>query len=172
MDAGVALPGWTRQHLESCPRCREFYESGMALAQRLSASVGGEKREPSPFLHGKIMSTVRSGKNEGRQAVAARLGWAVAVGAACVMAASIVWLRRAPAPHQIASKPIPVPARQVLNAGVPAPARVNQWVETSEAPLENETKLVLNDAKTAMNTLAKSLLPDDLLGSSAKNGTH
>ena len=169
IDAGVPLPDWTRQHMERCPPCREFYESGMAMAQRLSATAGGERREPSAFLQGKIMSAVRSDGNAGRKPAAARLGWAMAVSVACVVVAGTVWLRRPPTPHQIASKPVPVPTQQVLNASVPAPTRVNQWLETSEAPLENETQLVLNDAKTAVNTLAKSLLPDDLIGSSAKN---
>ena len=170
-DAEAPLPDWTRQHMKSCPRCREFYESGMAMAQRLSATAGGERREIPPFLHGKIMSAVRSEGNT-RKPAAARFGWAVAVSMACVVAAGIVWLRRPPTSHQVASKPTPAPAQSVLTASVAAPTQVNQWVETSEAPLENETKLVLNDAKTAMNTLAKSLLPDDLLGSSAKNQSH
>jgi len=144
----------------------------MALAQRLSASAGAERREPPPFLHGKIMSAVGSEGNAGRQPATARLGWAMAVGAACVLAVAIVSLRRPPAAHQSVLNPTPAPVQQVVNASLPAPAQMNQWLKTSEAPLENETQLVLDDAKTAMNTLAKSFLPDDLLASSAKNGAQ
>ena len=172
IDAGVALPDWTRRHLEGCPRCREFYESGMAMGARLSTTAAGERRDPSPFLHGTIMSAVRSEGNAGHKPAAVRFGWGIAMGVACVVAAGIIWLRPPPAPHQVVSKPASAPVQPVLTASMPAPARVDQWVKTSEAPLENETKLVLNDAKTAMNTLAKSLLPDDLLSSSAKKGPH
>jgi hypothetical protein len=120
------------------------------------------------------MSAIRSEGNTARQPAAVRLGWAMAIGAACAVAVGIVRLRRPQAADQIVLKPAPAPAQQVLAASMaPPPAKVDQWLKTSEAPLENETKLVINDAKTAMNTLAKSLLPDDLLGSSSKNGaTH
>jgi hypothetical protein len=144
----------------------------MATAQRLSTSADGEKRESPPFLHGKIMSAIRSAENARRQPTTARLGWAVAV-VACVGVAGIVWLRWPQSAHQIALKPVPAPAQQVLTVSMaPPPAKVDQWLKTSEAPLENETKLVINDAKSAMNTLAKSLLPDDLLGSATKKGSH
>jgi hypothetical protein len=80
---------------------------------------------------------------------------------------------RPQAAHQIVSKPAPAPAQQVLAASVaPPPAKVDQWLKTSEAPLENESKLVIDDAKTAMNTLAKNFLPDDLLSSSARKESH
>jgi len=169
MDAGAALPDWARRHMESCPGCRTFYESGMAMAQRLSVSAGGEKRDPSPFLRGKIMSAIRS--NAAHRPAAARWGWAMAAGVACVAAVSIVWLRQPPAAHPIAL--VSAPGQPVLNVFTPAPpAKVDQWLKTSEAPLENEAQLVLDDAKTAMNTLAKSFLPDDLFASSAKNGAQ
>jgi hypothetical protein len=159
--------------MESCPSCRTFYESGIAMAQRLSTSADGERLEPSPFLHGKIMSAIRSEGNTARQPAAVRLGWAMAIGAACVIAVGIVWLRPPQAAHQIVSKPTPTPAQQVLAVSMaPPPAKVDQWLRTSEAPLENETKLVVDDAKTAMNTLAKSFLPDDLLSPSAKKGSR
>jgi hypothetical protein len=97
----------------------------------------------------------------------------MAVGAACIVAVGIVWVRRPQAAHQIVLKPAPAPAQQVLAVSMSAPpAKMDQWVKTSEAPLEDETKLVINDAKTAMNTLAKSFLPDDLLSPSAKKGSH
>jgi hypothetical protein len=140
----------------TCWRCRRIVSAHIDAGDAL--------------LHGKIMSAVRSEENTGRRPTATRLGWAMAASAACAMAAGIVWLNRPPTPQQIVIKPTPVSAQQV--ASVPAPAQVDQWLKTSEAPLENETKLVVNDARTAMNTLAKSLLPDDLLGSSAKNRTH
>jgi hypothetical protein len=143
----------------------------MAMGQRLSTSAGAERREPPPFLHGKIMAAIRSEGNAARRPAAARWGWAVAAGAACVVVVGIVSPHRPP--HQVVSKANPPPAQLVLNVSTPPPpAKVDQWLKTSEAPLENETKLVLDDAKTAMKTLAKSLLPDDLLGSSAKNRAH
>jgi len=169
IDAGVALPDWARGHIASCPRCQAFHESGLVLARRLSASAGGERREPSPFLPGKIMSAIRS-REDARQPAIRRWGWALAAGAACLVAASTLWLQRARPVHSLAQ--IPAPAKPVLNATTPAPtAQMDQWLKTSEAPLENETQLVLDDAKSAMNSLAKSLLPNDLL-SSAKNGVR
>jgi hypothetical protein len=158
--------------MENCPRCQVYYESGMAMARGLSASAGVERREPPAFLHGKIMSAIRSEGNVRSQPAAARLGWTMAVGTVCVVVIGIVSLRQPAATHPIALKPTPVPAQQVVNASVPASAQIEGWVKTSEAPLENETELVVNDAKTAMNSLVKSLVPDNLLASSVKNGAH
>jgi predicted anti-sigma-YlaC factor YlaD len=168
VDAHTALPDWTQRHAQSCPGCRQFYESAKTLAQQLSASVDKE-RLPSAFLHGKIMSAIRAQENVELQPARGRLVWAIAVGTACVLLAGIVWLREPTAPGQNKSGPTSVPAELALNVSVPSATQVGQWTKTFDGPLENETQLVLNDAKAAFDSLKSSLLPDNLVASSPES---
>jgi hypothetical protein len=117
------------------------------------------------------MSAIRAENGGAPEPARLRLGWAMALGATCVLVIGIVWLRPAQAPNRIAIESTSAPAQQVLKVSLNA-AQVDRWVETSEAPLENETKLVLDDAKTAMNTLAKSFLPGELLTSASQRAAH
>jgi hypothetical protein len=117
------------------------------------------------------MSAIRAENGGAPEPARLRLGWAMALGATCVLVIGIVWLRPPPAPNRIAIESTSAPAQQVLKVSLNA-AQVDRWVETSEAPLENETKLVLDDAKTAMNTLAKSFLPGELLTSASQRAAH
>ena len=88
------------------------------------------------------------------------------LGTACLIAAGIVWLRQPSAPHPSASGVTASPAELALNVNLPTVAQVDQWTKTLDAPLEEETKLVLIDAKAALVTLSSSFLPETLLTSS------
>ena len=169
-NVNTALPNWARNHLRDCAPCREYYEATTTLARQLSASAGQQRRSPSPFLHGKIMSTIRSQQNAESQPASGRWSLALGVGTVClVVAACIVWLQ-SPASDQNVAKSISAPAEIRLNVNLPSAAQVNQWTKNLDAPLEEEMNLVLSDANGALNTLARSFLPEDFLSSSKTTG--
>jgi hypothetical protein len=174
LDANSALPAWVRNHIHQCPACRESYESATALIQQLSSTAKDQKRVASPFLHGKIMAAVRSRENVQVEAQRgrSRVGWRMAAGTVCLVAASILWLRLPFRPGQNAAKTTASPAELALNVNLPSAAQVDQWTKTLDAPLEQETKLVLRDATAALNTLARGFLPEDLLASSTEPAQH
>jgi len=174
VDANSALPEWVRNHIHHCTVCRETYKSATALNQQLSSSAKDQKRGASPFLHGKIMSAIRSLENVQVEAQRgrSRLGWGMAAGMVCLVAASMVWLRLSSRPDQNAAKSTASPAELALNVKLPSAAQVDQWTKTFDAPLEQETKLVLRDATAAINTLARGFLPEDLLASSTEPAQH
>jgi hypothetical protein len=96
----------------------------------------------------------------------------MAVGAAFLVTASIVWLRPSSAPLQDAAKATSLPSELALNVALPSAAQVDQWTKSLDAPLEQETKLVLLDATAAINTLARNFLPEDLLASAMETARH
>ena len=172
IDANRALPQWALNHIDHCPACRGAYESATAVALQLSSTANAQRLSLPPFLHGKIMSAVRSVENAQPQPGLSRLGWAMAVGTMCLLAASMVWLRQPPLPDQNASKSTSARAELALNVTLPSVAQVDQWTKTLDAPLEQETKLVVGDAAAAINTLARGFLPEDLLASSTETPQH
>ena len=94
------------------------------------------------------------------------------LGAACFAAAAIVWLRQSPAASQNESEATSAATEPALTVNLPSVAQVDQWTQNLDTPLERETQLVLSDANAAINTLARGLLPEDLLGLAAKTGGH
>jgi hypothetical protein len=89
--------------------------------------------------------------------------------AACLLLAGIVWLRKPTVPGQNEFGLKSVPAGLALNVNVPSATQVGQWTKTFDGPLENETQLVLNDAKAAFDSLKNSLLPENLVASSPES---
>jgi len=170
IDANTALPQWALNHIRHCSACRETYESATALAGKLSSTANAQKLSLPPFLHGKIMSAVRSPQRAEPHTGRSRLGWAMAVGMVCVLAASMVFLRHLPLPERntLERPSASADLASNLNVKLPSVAQVDQWTKTLDAPLEQETKLVLRDAAVAINSLARGFLPEDLLTSSTE----
>lgn len=174
LEANSVLPEWARKHIHHCPACRESYQSAKALIQQLSSTAKDQKRVASPFLHGRIMSSIRSLENvqADAQRGQSRLGWGMAMGMVCLVVASTFWLRHPFRPGQSVPKPAASSAELALNVKLPSVAQMDQWTKTLDAPLEQETKLVLRDATAAINTLARGFLPEGLLASSTEPGQH
>ena len=174
LDANSALPEWARNHIHHCPACRESCESATALIRQLSATAKDQKRIASPFLHGKIMSAVRSLEHAQIEAQRgrSRLRWGTAAAMVCLAAAGMVWLRLPVRPDQNSAKPTASLAEPGLNVKLPSASQVDQWTKIFDAPLEQETKLVLSDATAAINTLARGFVPEDLLASSTEPAQH
>src|SRR5258706_431126 len=139
VDANTVLPVWAQNHLHNCSACRGIYESARTLVQQLSASADAQRQSPGPFLHGKIMSEVRSQHNAEPQRGHWRLGWGMGLGTACLIAAVIVWLRQPPAPDPSASGSTSSYAELALNVNLPTVAQVDEWTKTPDAPLQEET---------------------------------
>src|SRR5262245_17285364 len=128
IEAERPLPSWAQQHRQHCPTCRRSFESIMTLDEVLSAGPKDERRLPSPFLHGKIMSTIRREQNLEYRPASWRFGWRAIAGTTClVLLASIVWMRTPPAP----GPGIPV-AQSVANESgfdlkLPTAAQMREW---------------------------------------------
>lgn len=173
-EANSGLPEWARKHIRHCPACRETCQSAKALIQQLSSTAKDQKRVTSPFLHRRIMSAIRPLENmqADTQRSRPRLGWAMATAMVCLAAASTLWLRVPFQPRQSAPKSAAASVGPALNMELPSVAQVDQWTKTLDAPLEQETRLVLSDATAAINTLARGFLPEDLLASSTEPAQH
>lgn len=166
LDANGTLPKWTRNHLQTCSVCRKYYEDARNLARQISAPDKEKIQSIPPFLHARIMATVRSQENVEPQPRHARLTWAISATTLCLIAAALVWSREPSASYRSPSKPASAPAE--LAWELPSVTQVGQWTENLDSPLEQETKLILSDANTAINSLAKTFLPDDLLRTSSE----
>jgi hypothetical protein len=170
VDEGAALPRPAQNHIRTCPACREHHESETRIARQLSTSAGARRRSPSPFLHARIMSSVADSQSVSAERVPmpGRLGWAVALVMACILGTGILWLRHRPSPDgsvaPLASRSAPVSHEPLLPVKLDA-LQLRQWTTKLDEPLENEMKYVVNDAKTAMNSLADNFLPDKLRSS-------
>jgi hypothetical protein len=171
VDANAALPHPAQNHLQICPACREYYEAETKIARQLSAGAGAQQRSPSPFLHARIMSSIANPlpvAGERRQ-MPGRLGWSVALVTACIFLAGILWLRHQPSPFglvgPLASGSAPVSSESALPVKLPDALQFREWTTKLDEPLANEMKLVVNDAKTAMNSLADNFLPGALRAS-------
>jgi hypothetical protein len=171
VDANAALPHPAQNHIQTCPACREHHESETKIVRQLSSSAGAQQRSPSPFLHTRIMSSIANS-----QPVAAErtqmprwLGWSFASVTACILLAGILWLHHRPSPDGsivlLASRSAPISSEPALPVKLPDAMQVRAWTTKLDEPLENEMKLVVNDAKTAMNSLADNFLPAKLRSS-------
>jgi hypothetical protein len=172
IDGNTALPEWVNDHVRGCGKCRGFYESAMLLAQRLSSDVNTGREPAPPFLHAKIISTLRVTERREVQPGRGRLAWATALGLACLFAAGMLWLSQPRVPARIARSPVTSPTELALKVNLPSAAQLEGWTTSLDAPLEQETQLVLLDARTAIDTLARSFVPEDFLAASGKTERH
>ncbi len=172
VDTNTALPVWVGNHVRGCRNCQVVYDTATALAKQLSSPGNTPKGRVPPFLHSKIVSAVRAEATREVPSNRWRYAWATAIGTACLLIAGIVLLRQPPVPTGIATNSIAAPTEVAINVNLPTAAQVDQWAKTLDAPLEQETKLVLLDATAVINTLAKGFLPEDLLASSTEPARH
>jgi predicted anti-sigma-YlaC factor YlaD len=167
LDSNAELPAWTRNHLHNCPACRQYYQATVALAQEMSTAADEHRQSATPFLHHKIMTAVQAPEHAAEYSGRAWLGWALVLGTACLVAAAVVWWRQSPATDPIASQSTAPTAQPGLTMDLPSLTQVDQWTKNLDSPLEQETKLVLSDANSALKTLANGFLPEELLRSPA-----
>jgi len=159
------LPARARAHLETCANCRRHYDSEADIARRLATRAEAERLPASPFLHARIMASLdRSPRETEDNRNRGRLGWAVALGATCLLLLGIFvrWDQASPASPAIhsAAEASSTTALSPLAVRLPPVPQFREWTEKLDEPLETEMQLVVSDARTAMNSLVESLLPD------------
>lgn len=161
------LPARARAHLETCPNCRRHYESEADIARRLATGAEAERLPASPFLHARIMASLDRSQGETEDnRKRGRLGWAVALGAACLLLLGVFvrWDQTSPGSPGIPSA-AKVSSTTVLlpfTLKLPPVPQIREWTEKLDEPLETEMQLVVSDARTAMNSVVENLLPDTI----------
>lgn len=158
------LPAGARAHLETCPNCRRLYESSVDIVRRLATSAEAERLPASPSLHARIMASLDRSRREAEVNRRSNpLGWAVALGATCLVLLGVFGIREQSSPgiHGAAGAS-PRTALLPLNVKLPPIPQFREWTEKLDGPLETEMQLVVADARTAMNSLVENLLPDTL----------
>ncbi|MDA7915978.1 hypothetical protein N9B94_01940 [Verrucomicrobia bacterium] len=141
------------------------------VTTRLKAEAKGAAPEPSPFLHSRIMGSIARADLE-KSAIPdapffVRFLPQMATAAALIAALAYIVIQPAPqTPPEISSLPTeqvsPTTTKVVQLAKVTAGRRLHEMGEALSAPLENEMRLALNDAKNAVGFLAQSFLPSNL----------
>src|SRR5690242_6516371 len=124
IDENTPPPAWVSNHIHGCGKCRGFSESARALAEQLSSTANMERKPAPPFLHSKIISALRAAERPKRQQRHARLAWTAAVGFACLLTGSVVWLRQPPRPAQVASNSLRTPTEPALKVNLPSMAQL------------------------------------------------
>lgn len=167
LDSGKALPRGLQLHLESCPCCRQEYESQLRVIRQLTADTQGWRQAPSPFLHSRIMGSIAEPVSEpDRPAKSFRFARAYALaGCGVALLLALVLVQRtylfSPEPESASTAPSLLPrlaqlAPQLNQAGS---QKVVEWTDALERPLEREIQLVLGDARSAARLLADNFLP-------------
>jgi len=169
IDENRPPPEWVCNHVHGCQECRGFYELAISLAEQLSSVAKTAKGPAPPFLQARIMSTLRASERREVGRTCGRFAWATALGLACLLTAGIVWLHPPPAPTKIANNPVATPVELAPKVNLPTVTQLDSWTKSLDTGLEQETQLVLLDARSAIDTLARSFVPEDFLASASES---
>jgi len=167
LDANATPPTGTLQHLRHCATCSAFYEAQSRIVRELVAGAESSRLQSSPWLERRIIAELRQ-KPEGAGMAALRFpsGWPIAATAACLLLGAFLWLHNRPVPDQPVAQSHPgsdaSAADLALLFELPNGADLSELSRKLNWPLETEMQLVVTDAKTAMNYLADSFLPEPL----------
>ena len=158
-------PDWVRDHVRRCQECRRFYESAVSLAEQLSCVPKSLKNAAPPLLRARIISILRGVQRPERARTGGEFAWVTALGLACLLTAGIVWLHPPTPSTKIANNPMTKPVELAPEVNLPTVTQLGSWTKSLDMGLEQETQLVLLDARAAIDTLARSFVPEDLLAS-------
>jgi hypothetical protein len=167
-DENAPLPPAAQTHIAQCHHCRRIYATEHQIVRGLSAGAAAQKRrQPSPFLHAKIMARIASLQPGAcRASKASHLRRPLALATACVVLAAILLWPARPGPKPSATQIVQVqPPRTVRTAAPPAwpdPALLTQWAANLDKPLQAEMQAVFHDARGAVTALADNFLPEKL----------
>jgi hypothetical protein len=168
LDAGRALSSHVQHHVQTCPSCRDFYETSLHIGERLAAGARHERMPSPPFLQGRILAALSQPQPPPPDGLIRPAWAATALAAALVLMSVWFWRDRSAVPRQAqpavsSSQGSALAVELVVAAArLPAEAKFREWGQKLDQPLETELKSVLHDARTALAGLAHSFLPDHL----------
>lgn len=167
LDDGTVLQERVRKHLPHCAGCESYYRQQQQLVEKLSSEAHLDVLNPSPFLRGKIVAAVRRAAESGPDVTPApRFAWsgglAFSALAAVAILFGIIWNQPAPSPRpsELLTKVIQLSGDQVLEETTGQ--NFEAWSVTLNQPLESELEFVMNDARSAIDSLAASFIPESL----------
>ncbi len=160
-------PRWCRRHLAACPRCQLELAAETALEDRLRRGPAPQLPPAPVGLNARILAALDRASRPPAP-VRAGGGWKPALAAAALVvlaAGGLIWSNRSrPAPQHAASTP--APPRPVLtvptNLVVPDAEQLLALTARLNDPLQQELDRVLNDLRTAGQSLAATFLPDTI----------
>jgi len=167
LDANATPPTGTLQHLRHCTTCSAFYDTQSRIVRELAAGAESCRLQSSPWLEHRIIAELRQ-EPEGAGMAARRFpsGWRIAATAACLLLGAFLWLQNRPVPDlPVAQTHLGSDTSATDLASLFELPKGTDFSELSRKlnwPLETEMLLVVTDAKTAMNYLADSFLPEPL----------
>ena len=167
LDANAPPPAGTLEHLRHCATCSAFYETQTRIVRELVDGAESCRLQSSPWLERRIIAELRQEPEEaGRAARRFPSGWPIAATAACLLLGAFLWLQNRPVPDQPAAQSHPASDASTAELAslfeLPKEADLSELSRKLNWPLETEMQLVVTDAKTAMNYLADSFLPEPL----------
>ncbi len=168
MDDGTTVSHKVQQHLQGCGACEHHYQLQQRLISQLSQQAPQDCFEPSPFLRGKIVAAVRQAAEGGPQTASApRISWmgglAFSSVAALAIAFGVMMNQPEPTPPsaELLTRVIQLSGDQVLEEATGQDFEA--WSLSLNQPLETELQLVMNDARSAIDSLAASFIPESFL---------
>jgi len=167
LDANATPPTGTLQHLRHCATCSAFCETQTRIVRELVAGAESCRLQSSPWLERQIIAELWKEPDwAGRAARRFPSGWPIAATAVCLLLGAFLWLHNRPVPDQPVAQSHPgsdaSAADLALLFELPNGADLSELSRKLNWPLETEMQLVVTDAKTAMNYLADSFLPEPL----------
>ena len=169
LDDETPLPPPVQHHLRHCAPCQQFYGTQSRLTRQLSHEARRQATQPSPFLGTRIMAAVRqAATTEPQPAAPPRWLWRTTLAVAAIVAALTVLphlvMQRPPPPHpstQWFTKVIQLSGGEVLEQATGQ--TIEEWSVSLDQPLETEIAYVMNDARSAIDSLANRFIPETLL---------
>ncbi|MCS1412018.1 MAG: hypothetical protein M2R45_05221 [Verrucomicrobia subdivision 3 bacterium] len=170
LDDGTSVGASIQAHLHQCSACETYQQQQVALVGQLTREAQQGSLAPSLFLQGKIVAAVRRAAEPGPEiAPSGRLAWpggfALTVVAAALIVAGIIWKQPNPQPQTsiLLTEVIRLSGDKVLKETTGQ--NFEAWSVTINQPLESEIQFVMNDARSAIDSLAASFLPEQFLTS-------
>jgi len=165
LDAKATPPTGTLRHLRHCATCSAFYETQTRIVRELEAGAESCRSQSSPWLERRIIAKLRQ-EPEGAGMAARRFPWLIAATAACLLLGVFLWLQHRPVPDPPMAHVHPGSDASAADLAslfeLPERAALSELSRKLNWPLETEMQLVVTDARTAMNYLADSFLPEPL----------
>lgn len=161
LDDGAELPRWVRRHHAACLECRARYERDHECVRQLAATADGLRVPSPPFLQQRILANLGDWREKPVVSQRWPRPWAVTASLAAVaLAFVLVWGPR-PARDMAGSDTDGSTQALAVFQKLPDGGTVLALGARLDAPLDDELKLVVADARSAWAALSRSFMPSD-----------